>query len=358
MGGGGADDPLAPRPVISHLRPLLRPPVCWARSHPARAAPTPGTVVSAAMTERTPTPVRGVTAHAETGPDRPALVMGDAVRTYGELDRRARRLASVLKERGAGPHRPVAAVLPNGIEAFEVAVAAAMLNAPYLPVNWHLKADELAYILGDADVAVAVGEAGVTDEALAAALAQHPAGSLLVGADYEKEIESAAPSRAQTAVRAPSSCSIPRAPRPGPKGWFTPGLSDDSGRVRGMEGQVALWGWTPDDVYVMSGPRLPRLPSRVGIVLALRGGHHRHHVAFRGPLVPGGGGSPWRHPFRSWCRPISSASWRSPQRSAPHWTSRLLLCIVHAAAPCPVAVKYKMMEAFPPCRHPRALRCQ
>ena len=84
------------------------------------------------MTERTPTPVRGVTGHARTRPESPALVMGDAVRTYGELDRRARRLASVLKGRGAGPGRPVATVLPNGIEAFEVAVAAAMINAPYL----------------------------------------------------------------------------------------------------------------------------------------------------------------------------------------------------------------------------------
>ena len=37
-----------------------------------------------------------------------------------------------------------------------------MLNAPYLPINWHLKADELAYILADADVAVVVGQAGPT----------------------------------------------------------------------------------------------------------------------------------------------------------------------------------------------------
>ena len=77
--------------------------------------------------------------------------------TYGDLDERARRLAAVLAERGAGPGRPVATVLPNGFEPFEVATAASMLGAPYLPVNWHLKADELAYILEDAGVAVVVG---------------------------------------------------------------------------------------------------------------------------------------------------------------------------------------------------------
>ena len=60
---------------------------------------------------------------------------------------------------GAGPGRPVATVLPNGAEPFEVATAAAMFDAPYLPINWHLKAGELAYIFADAGVAVVVGHA-------------------------------------------------------------------------------------------------------------------------------------------------------------------------------------------------------
>ena len=58
----------------------------------------------------------------------------------------------------------MAAVLPNGIEIFEVATAASMLDAPFLPVNWHLRADELAYILADADVAVVVGHEAVDAE--------------------------------------------------------------------------------------------------------------------------------------------------------------------------------------------------
>ena len=39
-----------------------------------------------------------------------------------------------------------------------------------------------------------------------------------------------------------------------PKGVVHGALADRPGRARGMEGQVALWGWTEDDVYVMSGP--------------------------------------------------------------------------------------------------------
>ena len=48
------------------------------------------------------------------------------------------------------------AVLPNCFEFFEVSMAAARLGAPFLPVNWHLKADELAYIVEDSGALVAV----------------------------------------------------------------------------------------------------------------------------------------------------------------------------------------------------------
>ena len=103
-------------------------------------------------------------------------------------------------------------------------------------------------------MAVAVGEAGVTDEALADALAHHPAGSLTVGADYDKEIESAPPLPEADSGAGPELMFYTSGTTARPKGVVHTSLSDDSGRVRGMEGQVALWGWTADDVYVMSGP--------------------------------------------------------------------------------------------------------
>src|SRR5579871_6821925 len=138
--------------------------------------------------------VRGVSAHAARRGDHSALVFGDEVRTYRELDDRARRLATVLAERGVGPGRPVATVLPNGFEPFEAAIAASMLDAPYLPVNHHLKSDELAYILEDAGVAAVVGHVALESEVVPATeRALVPGGLLLAGGGgYEKEIEAAA----------------------------------------------------------------------------------------------------------------------------------------------------------------------
>ncbi len=271
--------------------------------------------------------------------------MGETTRTYGQLDERARHLASVLRELGAGPGRPVATVLPNGIEIFEVATAAAMLNAPYLPVNWHLLADELGYILADADVSVVVGRAGL-DAELKQALEHHAAGFLSVGDDYEKRIESAPPLDGGDSGAGPELMFYTSGTTARPKGVVHAMLSEDGGRARGMEGQVALWGWTPDDVYVMSGPA-----------------YHASHLGWGLCSLYAGATTVLTEQFeaRSFLDEVSrrrgTRSFMVPahfirileipeeERAAVDVSTFSL--IVHAAAPCPVSVKYRMMEAFP-----------
>ncbi len=297
------------------------------------------------MTEPSPAPVRGVTGHARAEPGRTALIMGDAFRTYGELDGRAGRLASVLKDRGAGPGRPVATVLPNGMEIFEVATAAAMLNAPFLPINWHLKSDELAYILADADVAVAVGHAG-TDHELEEALAHRPEGLLRVDDDYEDQMAAATPAPDSDSGPGPELMFYTSGTTARPKGVVHTSLVDQDGRRQGMEGQVALWNWTPEDVYVMSGPAYHA--SHLGWALCslfvgattviteqfeARGflAEISRHRGTRSFMVPA-------HFIRIL---------EIPDEERAHIDVSSLSLIVHAAAPCPVPVKFKMMEAFP-----------
>ncbi len=273
------------------------------------------------------------------------MIMGETVRTYGELEARALRLASVLAALGAGPGRPVATVLPNRLEIFEVATAASMLDAPYLPVNWHLKSDELAYILADADVAVVVGYAGGECE-LTGALGHHRAGSLWVGADYEEELESAIPLRDGDSGGGPELMFYTSGTTARPKGVVHSSLADRSGRGRGMEGQVALWNWTSDDVYVMSGPA-----------------YHASHLGWALCSLYVGATTVITEQFeaRSFLAEVSRRRGTRSFMVPAHFirileipeTDRAALdvsslsLIVHAAAPCPISVKFKMMEAFP-----------
>jgi long-chain acyl-CoA synthetase len=290
---------------------------------------------------------RGVTAHAHRDPDRPAMVMGETIFTYGVLDDRARRLATVLADLGAGPGRPVATVLPNGIEPFEVATAAAMLGAPYLPINWHLKASELAYIFADADVAVVVGHLELKEE-LGSALAspEHTCGSLVVGDDYEPAIEEASPFPGGDSGPGPELMFYTSGTTSRPKGVVHGNLGTDAGRHRGMEGQVALWSWTPDDVYVMSGPA-----------------YHASHAGWALCALYIGATTVITDRFeaRSFLAEISR--WRGtrsfmvpahfirilelPEAEREALDVSSLSLIVHAAAPCPLVVKTRMMEAFP-----------
>jgi long-chain acyl-CoA synthetase len=290
---------------------------------------------------------RGVTTHARNGPERPAIVVGDSVLTYGALNDRAGRLATVLGDRGAGPGRPVATVLPNGAEQFEVAIAAAMLDAPYLPVNWHLKAGELAYIFADADVAVVVGHADLEDELTAAIAGPGPVFPVLVvGRDYEEAIAAAASLLDADSGSGPGLMFYTSGTTARPKGVVHGAMADADGRRRGTEGQVALWGWTRDDVYVMSGPS-----------------YHASHAGWALCALYIGATTVITDHFeaRAWLAEVSrtrgTRSFMVPahfirileipeeERAAIDLSS--LTLIVHAAAPCPIVVKTRMMDAFP-----------
>src|SRR5437660_754366 len=91
--------------------------------------------------------LEGIDRHAAACPSKVALVAGDATRTFGQLAERTNRLAHVLRSVGVQPGQPVAAMLPNGFEIFEVALATSRIGARFLPVNWHLKTDEVAWIV-------------------------------------------------------------------------------------------------------------------------------------------------------------------------------------------------------------------
>ena len=98
----------------------------------------------------------GISAHAHATPDKAALILGDEIRTFADFDARTTRLAHALARRGVQADDRVAIMLPNGFEFFETWAAASKLAAPVVLVNWHLKADELAYILEDSKARVLV----------------------------------------------------------------------------------------------------------------------------------------------------------------------------------------------------------
>ncbi|MER5997509.1 AMP-binding protein [Nonomuraea angiospora] len=99
----------------------------------------------------------GFYAIAAADPDRLAVIDSDGTRTsYGELLARVNQVSHGLRARGLGTGDVVAGVLPNGIDAIVMVMATAQIGLYYVPINWHLTASEVAYILADCDAKVVV----------------------------------------------------------------------------------------------------------------------------------------------------------------------------------------------------------
>jgi acyl-CoA synthetase (AMP-forming)/AMP-acid ligase II len=93
---------------------------------------------------------------ADVPPGKPAVIMADGTGlvTYGELEARSRQVARLLASLGVGPADHVAIMLANRPEYFEIAWGAQRAGTYWTPVNWHLTAEEAAYIVADSGATV------------------------------------------------------------------------------------------------------------------------------------------------------------------------------------------------------------
>ncbi|MCR2813167.1 AMP-binding protein [Microbacterium sp. zg.Y1090] len=108
---------------------------------------------------------------AQRHAERPALVFAGATTTYGELWDEVRAYAGALRARGIGPGDRVAMIVPNVPDFARVYYAALALGAVVVPVHLLFKAEEIAYVLRDAEADIFVVAAPLLGEAMPAAAA-------------------------------------------------------------------------------------------------------------------------------------------------------------------------------------------
>ncbi len=285
---------------------------------------------------------RGLAGIARVDPGRVALVLGDRRMTFGELDRAANAMAHAFAPHASHPGDRVAVMMGNSTDTFAVWHGVTRLGALVVPVSTRLTESEVAYIVEDSGARLLVHD-GAPGAAAAAARAGVP------------EAPVHEPALAEALDRG-------RADAPTAEFLGTPVVamtytSGTTGRPKGIARPAPVpardtppnpfatfWGFGPDDVHIMCGPMYHTAPSAYALMSLGEGGRvvimprwdaeqclaliEKERVT-TAQMVPA-----------NFIR-LLEADWKSYDLSS-------MRKVLHAAAPCPVAVKRRIIEVFPP----------
>jgi acyl-CoA synthetase (AMP-forming)/AMP-acid ligase II len=96
--------------------------------------------------------------HAESTPDKPAVILGDRVLDFATLNERATRVANAYGSLGCEPDDRVCLMGFNSIEGFETSAGLRRAGYVIVPINYRLRGHEIAYVINDSGArAVMVG---------------------------------------------------------------------------------------------------------------------------------------------------------------------------------------------------------
>lgn len=125
-----------------------------------------------------------------------AVIDGDRVLTYAELDERSNRLASALLSSGLTSGDRVGIVLGNRLEYPEVAAGVAKAGLVMVPVNPRLTSPEMAYILGHSSARAVIADSALNEVVVPAlegldVVVTLSIGGTALGRDYEATLAEA-----------------------------------------------------------------------------------------------------------------------------------------------------------------------
>ena len=121
---------------------------------------------------------------AEVQPDKVAIYDPDGrTRTFGEVNANANRIVRLLRQNGLQAGDAVALVCSNRAEFVEVLAATFRAGFRITPVNWHLTADEIAYIINDCEAKAVFCEARIASCGPAVAQCPNVVVKVAIGGD-------------------------------------------------------------------------------------------------------------------------------------------------------------------------------
>lgn len=298
---------------------------------------------------------------ATTTPDKPAVIMAStgAVTTYAELDAEANRLSRVLRGSGLAAGDHVAICLENHPRYLAIVWGAHYAGLVYTVMSSRLTTDEMAYIIGDCGARAFITSTYKAEQA-GELVDRMPGVHLRLVLDgavdgyesYEAAVEAQAPTPLDEVPVEGIDMLYSSGTTGLPKGVQVP--APDAPLGEGVDGVTTLcqmlFGADEHTVYLSPAPlyhaaplRFCRATHRVGGTVIVM--EHfdpeeflslveRHRVTFT-QVVP-----------TMFIRLL-----KLPDEARAKYDTSSLVAVVHAAAPCPVEVKSRIIDWLGPIVH-------
>ena len=296
---------------------------------------------------------------ASRAPDRPAYVIAETGQTvtYGQLDRESNRLAHLFRRLGLGRGDHLAMCMDNHVQFLQVAWAAQRAGLYWTPISTKLTAEEAAYIVDDCDARVVITSAALTDVAVGMMpLTPRVEHRLMVGgcAVGHQPLEEAA-AQCPTTPIADEAEGVDMLYSSGttgrPKGIRVPLPVGPVGQLSGVPMLAhRLFGCGEDTVYLSPAPLYHGAPLRFSMAMHRLGGSVVVMQKF----------DPERALAAIETYAVTHSQWvptmfvrmlkLARDVRARHDLSSMRVAI-HAAAPCPRAVKEEMVQWWGPILH-------
>jgi fatty-acyl-CoA synthase/long-chain acyl-CoA synthetase len=204
-----------------------------------------------------------VSAHAAAQPGAPAIIEGEHVTSWSELESRANRWAHVLVGMGVQPGAKIVWCGPNSTEVVVIVAAARKAGAVAVPLNYRLTSVEASYVIDNSDATVVLFD--VEQVAQLEPAREHcpkVAGWIAFREHGGSTVPSWARSMEELAASAPATA--PQVDLTSATGATMIYTSGTTGKPKGalrsqtnLEAALALWtliGYQPGDVYLTTGP--------------------------------------------------------------------------------------------------------
>lgn len=290
--------------------------------------------------------------------DEVALVDDERTRTWAELDERCNRLIHALRSAGLAAGDTISIVAGNRCEWVELAIACSQTGIVFVPANWHFVAPELAYVIADSGSrAVVAGHrfAELTSEALADERCSGVELALIASSEPTSGFASFEDFVASGDTSEPDNQTL------GGPMFYTSGTT---GNPKGVRGSILGTGDTPAEVLQLVSAGISTFLPEAGTTALCGPIYHSAQFAFSVFPMLGGSSIVMQHHYDSaGLLDLIDEHKVTNVHLVPTQMKRLVdldeavregfdgssvEVVLHGAAPCPPAVKRRMIDWWGP----------